>query len=118
MNSFDQFFLLLQPWSLGGNQTENDDFVVWNFFQRLKGSGTRVVVFQQKSLGADAPKDLSCEKVIASLQQPPAALITPSEMKPKSDLRTLAHHGVIHFDSRLEPTISTPSLGLVEGLRL
>ncbi len=116
MNSVDQLLLGLQVWSLGGDQPENGNLVYWNVLQGLKGSGTRVIVFEQEPLGPDPSEDLFGEKIIASLQQPPAALIAPSEMKAESDVRVIAYHGVVHFDTGLEPSISAPSLGLIEGL--
>ncbi len=64
----------------------------------------------------DPAEDLFGDKVIAPLQQPPAALIAPSEMTAESDVRASASHGVVHFDTGLEPSISAPSLGLIEGL--
>ena len=118
MNSVDQLLLGLQVWSLGGDQPENGNLVSWNLLQGLKGSGTRVVVFEQEPLGADPSKDLFGEKIIASLQQPPAALIAPSEMKAESDVRVIAYHGVVHLDTRLKPSISAPPLGLIEGFGL
>ena len=116
MNSVDQLLLGLQVWSLGGDQPENGNLVSWNLLQGLKGSGTRVIVFEQEPLGVDPSEDLFGDKVIAPLQQPPAALIAPSEMKAESDVRAIAYHGVVHFDTGLEPSISAPSLGLIEGL--
>jgi hypothetical protein len=116
VKSIDQLLLGLEIWSLGGDQPENGNLVSWNLFQGLKGSRTRVVVFEQEPLGEDPSKDLFCENVIAPLQQPPAALIAPSEMKSESDFRVIAYHGVVHFDAGLEPPISAPSLGLIEGL--
>lgn len=116
MNSVDQLLLGLQVWSLGGDQPENGNLVSWNLLQGLKGSGTWVVVFEQEPLGVDPAEDLFGDKVIAPLQQPPAALIAPSEMKAESDVRAIAYHGVVHFDTGLEPSISAPSLGLIEGL--
>ena len=116
MNSVDQLLLGLEVRSLGGDQPENGNLVSWNLLQGLKGSRTRVIVFEQEPLGEDPTEDLFCEKVIAPLQQPPAALIAPSEMKAESDVRAIAYHGVVHFDPGLEPSISAPSLGLIEGL--
>ena len=116
MYSVEQLLVGLQVWSLGGYQPENGNLVSWNLFQRLKGSRTRVIVFEQEPLGEDPSKDLFCEKVIAPLQQPPAALIAPSEMKAKSDVRVIADYRVVHFDTGLEPSISAPSPGLIEGL--
>ncbi len=116
MNSVDQLLLGLQVWSLGGDQPENGNLVSWNLLQGLKGSGTWVVVFEQEPLGVDPSEDLFGDKVIAPLQQPPAALITPSEMKAESDFRAIAYHGVVHFDTGLEPSISAPSLELIERL--
>ena len=116
MNPVDQLLLGFQVWSFGGDQPENGNLVSWNLLQGLKGSRTRVVVFEQKPLGEDPSKDLFCEKVIAPLQQPPAALIAPSEMKAKSDVRVIFYHGVVHFDAGLEPSIGAPSLRFIEGL--
>ncbi len=116
MNSVDQLLSGLQVWSLGGDQPENGNLVSWNLLQGLKGSRTRVVVFEQEPLSADPAEDLFGDKVIAPLQQPPATLIAPSEMKAESDVRAIAYHGVVHFDTGLEPSISAPSLGLIEGL--
>ena len=78
MNSGDQFLVGLRVWPLGGNQPENGDLVFGNLLQGLKGSGAWIVVFEQEPLGADPSEDLFGEKIIASLQQPPAALIAPS----------------------------------------
>ncbi len=116
MNSVDQLLLGLHVWSLGGDQPENGNLVSRNFLQGLKGSRTQVIVFEQETLGADPSKDLFGEIIVTSLQQPPAALITPSEMKAESDLGVIAYHGVIQFDAGLEPPISAPSLGLIECL--
>jgi len=116
VNSVDQLLLGLHVWSFGGDQPENGNLVSRNLLQGLKGSRTRVVVFEQQPLGADPSKDLFGEIIVTSLQQPPAALITPSEMKAESDVRVIAYHGVVHFDASLEPPVSAPSLGLIKSL--
>ncbi len=101
MNFVDQLHLGLQVWSLGGNQPENGNLVSWNLLQGLKGSRTRVVVFEQKPLGADSAEDLLGEIIVTSLQQPPATLVTPSKMEAEGDLWVIAYHGVVHFDTGL-----------------
>lgn len=64
------------------------------------------------------PKDLFGNSVITSFRQPPAALITPSQVKAKGYRRVITYHGIVHLDAVTQPSVSSPTLGFVEGAGL
>ncbi len=63
----------------------------------------------------NAPEHFFRKQIIAALQQPPAALIAASQVESEGNLRMVRHNGVVHFNSRFEPAIHGPALGLVKG---
>ena len=91
---------------------------VRHVFEWLKGTGARIVVFQQQSLRLELVKKLAADRFIASLRQPPAALVTASDVKSKSHIGKAGYDRVVELDAERKPLIETPAELLVEDARL
>ncbi len=98
-----------------GDQPQDDDLIFGDFPERLERARADIIVLEQQTLDADVVEDALGDGLVSSNGQPPAALVAPSEVKPKGHLRKIADDGVVHLDALLYPAIETPSLRLVEG---
>ena len=78
------------------HQAEHDHFVVGYSLQWVKRAGALVVVFQQESIRFDAFKYRLCNQIVATFDQPTAALVAPSEVEAEGNIGVAAHDGVVH----------------------
>ena len=54
------------------------------------------------------------DKVVSTLDQPTAALITPAQVKTERDLGEIRHEGVVELDTETQPLIQWPPSRFVE----
>ena len=69
-----------------GDQTKDHHAVVGYFAQGLEGTGARIVILEQQPLSTQVPKNWLRDKVVSTLDQPAAPLITPAQVKAERDL--------------------------------
>ena len=50
-------------------------------------------------------KDLTCNQVVTTLGQPPAALVAPSEVEAESHFWKTTHHRIVHLHPHVQPLI-------------
>ena len=60
-----------------------------------------IVIFQQEALGVNTLENRPGNEVVATFDQPTAALIASSQMKAKGNPGEVPHNGIVHFDSPL-----------------
>ena len=104
--------------SLCRDQSQNHKLILRHVFQWLKGAGARIVVFQQYSLCFELVKKLAADRFIASLRQPPTALVAASDVKSKSHIGKSGYDRVVKLDAERKPLIEAPAELLVEDARL
>jgi len=62
-----QLLLAFQAGSLGRDQAQDDEFFLWDFFERRETARTGIVVFQQETLGLCLTKKLGADGFVSSL---------------------------------------------------
>ena len=92
--------------------------MVGHFSEWLKGTGASIVVFQQQSLRLELVKKLAADRFITSFGQPPAALVTASDVESEGYGWKAGYHRVVELDAERKPLIETPAELLVKASRL
>jgi len=72
---------------------------VGNIFKRLEGAGAIVIVFEKQPLRLELVEQPATDRLVTSLGQPPAALVSSSDMKAKGHTRKTLHHRVVQIDA-------------------
>lgn len=110
-----QFAGLLQLSLFRRDESQDDELVLCDRLQRFEVPRAAIVVLQQETPGLEPPEKRVRDRLVSSFGQPPAALISPSEMEAEGDLRKAVHDRVIEIDPEAQPFLQAPAEPLVEG---
>ena len=109
-NARCQLFLGLLAPGFGRDESQDNDLILRHFPQRLEGARAGIIVFEQQPLSLDSLEDALGNWLVPTRGQPPAALVTSSQVETERDFGKITDHGVVHCDTLFQPSIKTPSL--------
>lgn len=104
--------------SLGRDQSQDHELVLGDIFERFERAGAIIVVFKQEALRSHLAEQLPADRFITALGQPPAALISASDMDGEGDSGKALDDGIVQLDASIEPLIQAPALPFVKASRL
>ena len=104
--------------SLGRDQSQDHELVLGDIFERFERAGAIIVVFKQEALRSHLAEQLPADRFITALGQPPAALISASDVQAKCYSGKAIYDGIVQLDAKTQPLVQAPALPFVKASRL